>query len=222
MIDAATRIWAERLTECSGLRTGQSFLDVGGADGSLCHAIEDLSGARGTILDPGVNEESESSVRGAADAMPFDDGRFDVVIVKHAAHLFSKPVVAMREAFRVLKRDGILIICTSSHGDLRRQPLASWNPELFEGLLDNVRDLDRVCLWIARAGFSRPVPHFVRTPFLGSYEQWIAGMVYIAENAWMRTGCIGSPPGESFVAFLRSNFTIAAEFHETLLVARRP
>jgi ubiquinone/menaquinone biosynthesis C-methylase UbiE len=224
VIDEATRILAEHLIHWSGLCAGTSFLDVGGGNGSLCSAIEQLSGARGTILDPGVSDGNPppGHVKGVAEAMPFEDEQFDAGIVTHSAHLFHQPVVAMREMARVLRRGGVVLVCLSSHGDLRHLPLSAFAPVLFDRLLDGVPTIDRIKLWLRRARFKHPEVDAIVTPFSGSYEEWISGMVHIATRAWMRCGCVGPPPAAPFEDFVRTNYARAEDFHHTLLIARRP
>lgn len=48
--------------------------------------------------------------RGWADALPFDDGRFDVVVSCSAFHYVLRPAAALREIRRVLRPGGRLVI----------------------------------------------------------------------------------------------------------------
>lgn len=47
---------------------------------------------------------------GKAEALPFADGSFDVVVLRQALHFVEAPVVAIREMYRVLKPGGQTII----------------------------------------------------------------------------------------------------------------
>lgn len=49
-----------------------------------------------------------------AHALPFADRRFDVVLLYEAIYYLSCPVAFLNEARRVLRPDGVLIICTAN------------------------------------------------------------------------------------------------------------
>lgn len=49
------------------------------------------------------------AVPGRAEALPFDDGHFDVVVSRSAVHHFAEPPAALREMARVVRRGGRVI-----------------------------------------------------------------------------------------------------------------
>jgi SAM-dependent methyltransferase len=122
---------AARLTTFAGVRSGQRVLDVGCGTGvvSLCCA---RLGARVTGLDLTpellVRARENSAIAGVevdwregdVEALPFEDGSFDVV-VSQWGHIFApRPELAVKEMLRVLVKGGTIAF-------------ASWPPELYTG-----------------------------------------------------------------------------------------
>jgi ubiquinone/menaquinone biosynthesis C-methylase UbiE len=218
-------LWARRLIDATSLTKGQTFLDVGGGDGALCAAIESLSGAIGAVVDPAVDPSTAAPnrVRGTAEALPFPDADFDVVLFNHVAHMLKRPVVALREAARVVSPGGRISVRFSSPQNLQKLPLARWDPEGFEALASRAPTISRILTWGKRAGLGMSAFDLVSTPFAGTYEQWIAGMSHIVEQAWLESGCRGSvSPVAAFEAVVRRAYISPEPFEETLLVFTRP
>jgi len=122
---------AAKLVRHAGIRSGQRLLDVGCGTGPVAVTAARL-GARVTGLDltPDLLEHARENARiaevdidwheGDAEALPFEDGSFDVV-VSQFGHIFApRPEVALAEMLRVLKRGGTLAFAT-------------WPPELLIG-----------------------------------------------------------------------------------------
>lgn len=122
---------AAKLAGFAGVRSGQRVLDVGCGTGvvALCCA---RAGARVTGLDltPELiaRAKENAAIAGAeiewregdVEALPFEDGTFDVV-VSQWGHMFApRPELAVREMLRVLKKGGTLAFAT-------------WPPELYTG-----------------------------------------------------------------------------------------
>jgi Methyltransferase domain len=114
------RIWIPRFLaepECRRLEV----LDVGAGEGSLGRCLNRWAGERGwdwlfTDLDSSQTvrslNPSRRAVLGSATALPFEDGRFDVVIANTMTHhLDSEDAVVahFREAARVARR--LVLIC---------------------------------------------------------------------------------------------------------------
>ena len=105
----------------AGPLAGKRVLDVGTGDGT--YALE--AAARGAVvtgidLAPGMLEAARSRARdrrvaasfelGRAEALPFADGSFDVVIAVTVLCLVADPRLVMREMARVLAPGGRLVI----------------------------------------------------------------------------------------------------------------
>ncbi len=101
---------------------GRDVLDVGCGEGWLARRLAS-AGARAVGLDPSADalerargdELSDASVRyveGAAEALPFADGSFDVVIFFNSLHHVAPESMdgALGEAARVLRGDGLLYV----------------------------------------------------------------------------------------------------------------
>lgn len=154
-----------------------------------------------------------------AESLPFDDGAFDIVMTRFSAHHWSDVAAGLREAHRVLKPDGVMIVIDIVSPE---QPLLDTMLQAVELLRDasHVRDY-RVSEWMAMldvAGFVSQAPQ----------QQWRLKMVFSDWIARMRTpqdrvAAIrsifdGAPEEvrEHFAVEQDHSFTIDSAFFETM------
>ncbi len=130
-LEALTTPAAARLVKFAGVRPGQDLLDVGCGTG-VAAITAARTGARvcGVDLTPELLERARENSRipnleidfreGDAEALPFDDASFDVVLSQFG-HMFApRPNVAISEMLRVLRPGGTIAFTT-------------WPPELLIG-----------------------------------------------------------------------------------------
>ncbi len=115
---------AGNLVRFAGVRTGQKVLDVACGTGVVALTAQQV-GARVTALDltPELIEKARANEKiagatgiqwhvGDAEAMPFEDSSFDVVL-SQMGHMFTpRPEAVTRELLRVLKPGGTLAFTT--------------------------------------------------------------------------------------------------------------
>jgi SAM-dependent methyltransferase len=130
-LEALTTPAAARLVKFANVRGGQNVLDVGCGTGVVAITAARIGArVRGLDLTPELLERAHENARianveidfreGDAEALPFDDVTFDVVLSQFG-HMFApRPDVAMAEMLRVLKRGGTIAFTT-------------WPPELLIG-----------------------------------------------------------------------------------------
>lgn len=115
-----------RLLQVTAVGPGVRVLDVGCGSGELV-AEAAATGATATGVDPArgmveIARRAGLDVRVAgAEALPWPDGTFDVVLSVNALHLTEDPVVALREAARVTRPGGTIALATwadAAHHDL--------------------------------------------------------------------------------------------------------
>src|SRR6266496_3507057 len=109
------------LVQEAQIRIGQKVLDIGGGSGEPSLTISRIVGPAGSVMytDPvaGMLEsaQAEAGRRGltnihftqcSADDLPFADRTFDAALGRLSAMFFVDPVTAVREALRVVRRDG--------------------------------------------------------------------------------------------------------------------
>ncbi len=130
-LEALTTPAAARLVKFANVRAGQNVLDVGCGTGVAAITAARIGArVRGVDLTPELLERARENARianmeidfreGDAEALPFDDVMFDVVL-SHFGHMFApRPAVAIGEMLRVLKPGGTIAFTT-------------WPPELLIG-----------------------------------------------------------------------------------------
>src|SRR5687768_3987729 len=126
---------AARMRDFYHLTAGDTVLDVGCAKGFLLHDLRNaVPGLRVAGLDistyaieNSVADVRPFLVRGTADALPFADRSFDLVISIGAAHNLTRPrcVEAVREMERV-SRGGKYLQVDSWFSDRQRENFERW------------------------------------------------------------------------------------------------
>ncbi len=131
------------LVEEAQIGIGQKVLDIGGGSGEPSLTIARIVGPTGSVMytDPvaGMLEsaQAEAGRRGltnihfkrcSADDLPFADCTFDVAIGRLSAMFFVDPVTAVREALRVVLKDG-------------RVAFAVWGPKEANPFFSSISDV---------------------------------------------------------------------------------
>ena len=113
-----TRSFNEEIYGLVTLKTGDNILDVACGNGRLIHMLsqkEEIN-AYGIDLSEEMiktakrNHPNINFVVGNSENLPFEENSFDLITVSCAFHHFEKPAIFMKEAYRILKKGGILLI----------------------------------------------------------------------------------------------------------------
>ena len=130
-LEALTTPAAARLVKFASVRAGQNVLDVACGTGVVAITAARIgANVRGIDLTPELLERARENAsiakvkidfrEGDAEALPFGDGEFDVVLSQFG-HMFApRPHIAIAEMLRVLKSGGTIAFAT-------------WPPELLIG-----------------------------------------------------------------------------------------
>ena len=130
------RVWKDAMVAALNPRREESYevLDVAGGTGDIAFRIIEASGrkARATVLDIngsmlGVGAERAtkkglsdklSFVEANAESLPFEDNRFDAYTIAFGIRNVPRIDLALKEAHRVLKRGGRLLVLEFSEVDM--------------------------------------------------------------------------------------------------------
>ena len=137
---AAAEELTRRMCEAAGVADGQTILDMGcGFGGTIDHLNQHLSGgelvglnidarqlARARDLVQPRSGNTVSFVEGDACALPFEDGRFDVVLAIECAFHFRSRKQFFREVRRVSKPGATLVLSDFILNDERIAALGQW------------------------------------------------------------------------------------------------
>ena len=118
------RMWKRFAVEASGVRPGESVLDVAAGTGDLARLFSDRVGPRGEVVVTDINSAMLRSGRDRlldagkllpivqcdAERLPFGSDRFDCVTIAFGLRNVSRKEAALSEMRRVLKPGGRLII----------------------------------------------------------------------------------------------------------------
>lgn len=102
--------WARAYSRCRCIRRSPDA-DVTCLD----YSPDMMAQARGKAERMGL--ENVTFRQGDVGALPFDDASFDAVLSLNGFHAFPDKEAAYREVRRVLRRDGVFMICNECGGD---------------------------------------------------------------------------------------------------------
>ena len=112
--------WGPRVAEAAQVQPGQRVLDVACGTGVLTRAVAERAGATGSVVGLDVNAgmlavAAQTSPhiewrQAPAEALPFPDQSFDVVVSQFGLMFFEDRSAALQEMVRVLRPHGRLAI----------------------------------------------------------------------------------------------------------------
>jgi SAM-dependent methyltransferase len=147
---------AARLVERAGVHGGDRALDVGCGGGAVLAALAGLLGAgRAAGVDPSTpfvemarkRVPGASIRRAAAEALPFEDGSFDVVLSQLVVNFMNDSVQGVGEMRRVARRS--VASCVWDYADGMRMLRVFWDAAL--ELDPEAPDEGRVMRWCSPA-----------------------------------------------------------------------
>jgi ubiquinone/menaquinone biosynthesis C-methylase UbiE len=183
-------------------RRGARLLEVGSGMGHLVGQLSHSFEAYGIDLNHwAVNRSKAAAERASlqtasAQELPYQDGAFNIVIIKHIVEHLPDPAKAINEIGRVVEKGGILILATPNLGSL----LKPWKGDTWIGYQDpthiSLKEPEEWLWLIEDAGFEsicvfsdgfwdvpyiRFVPKQIQKLFFGSLGglQAITGIVFL-------------------------------------------
>jgi ubiquinone/menaquinone biosynthesis C-methylase UbiE len=116
--------WSSHLIQIANPQPGESVLDVACGTGIVARRVAPRGGSRGSVsgldLDPDKISVARSAAEqeglaiewhtGPAEQLPFQDGRFDLVLCQFGLMFFSDRHTALTEMRRVLKTGGRVVL----------------------------------------------------------------------------------------------------------------
>lgn len=106
-----------------------NLLDIGSGTGYLINMLSEKHEAQYTGLDlsPNMikvanqkNIKNAKFIEGLSDNLPFDDNTFDIVTCSQSFHHYPDTDKALKEAYRVLKPNGLYIISDTGVGPFKK------------------------------------------------------------------------------------------------------
>lgn len=108
--------WPAHVLQAAEVQAGHTVLDVACGTGVLARQAAELVGSDGAVTGVDINDGMLAVARqkapaivwkkGAAEALPFEDARFDRVVSQFGLMFFQDPVQALREMKRVTRPRG--------------------------------------------------------------------------------------------------------------------
>ena len=120
------RLWKRFTIDCSGVRRGQTVLDLAGGTGDLTAKFSRMVGETGKVVLADINDSmlkmgreklrnigvvgNVEYVQANAEALPFPDNTFDCITISFGLRNVTDKDKALRSMYRVLKPGGRLLV----------------------------------------------------------------------------------------------------------------
>ena len=147
--------WSNRFNAMLARRYGKRgtrLLEIGSGMGHLVGQLEDTFTTFGMDLNHWAVKQSKAVIEktnlqtASAQELPYKDGAFNVVIIKHIVEHLPDPQKAIREIGRVTERGGTLILATPNLDSM----LKPWKGERWIGYQDPTHiSLKRPAEWLS-------------------------------------------------------------------------
>ena len=164
----------ENLILRSGTSSNSRILDIGCGTGNYVTALQNRVGCPCWGADPSQemirraktqNGKVNFSV-GIAEGLGFEDEFYDFAFSVDVIHHVDNRAGYFREAYRVLRPQGLLATVTDSEDTIRRRmPLAFYFPEIIEHELKRYPTLTQLKTFAEDAGFELIGEEIAETPF---------------------------------------------------------
>ena len=198
-VPAIAQPLADALVDIAAVRPGQRVLDVACGTGIVARVAAERVGHGGLVagadINPGMLAVARSTPAGgtpitwheaAADALPFPDGTFDLVLCQLGLQFFPDRLGALRDMRRVLAPSGRALVLVPGPAPeiftILEEALAShFTPEVagFVQVVFSLHDSDELRSLMADAGARRPDARaHTRTLHLPSPEAFLWQYVY--------------------------------------------
>jgi SAM-dependent methyltransferase len=212
--------WSNRFYAILARRYGQPgarLLEIGSGLGHLVGQLEDTFKTYGMDINHWAVKESKEVVKdtalqtASAEEIPFADGAFDVVIIKHIVEHLPNPEKAVAEIGRVTAPGGTLILATPNLDSL----LKPWKGEKWIGYQDpthiSLRPPSVWFDWIKSYGFSLKrvfADGFWDVPYIPVLPKQVQKLLFGSLGGFQAiTGMVFLPMrwGESIMVIARKN-----------------
>ncbi|WP_390623802.1 bifunctional demethylmenaquinone methyltransferase/2-methoxy-6-polyprenyl-1,4-benzoquinol methylase UbiE [Vibrio gallicus] len=136
------RLWKRFTIDCSGVRSGQRILDLGGGTGDLTAKFSRIVGDKGHVILADINNSmlnvgrdklrdigvvgNVHYVQANAEELPFPDDYFDCITISFCLRNVTDKDKALRSMFRVLKPGGRLLVLEFS------KPIVKLLPKIYD------------------------------------------------------------------------------------------
>ncbi|MCC2617196.1 bifunctional demethylmenaquinone methyltransferase/2-methoxy-6-polyprenyl-1,4-benzoquinol methylase UbiE [Aestuariibacter halophilus] len=120
------RLWKRFTIDCSGVRPGQTVLDLAGGTGDLTAKFSRLVGEKGTVVLADINDAmlkvgreklrnlgvvgNVQYVQANAEELPFPDNHFDLITIAFGLRNVTDKDKALASMYRILKPGGRLLV----------------------------------------------------------------------------------------------------------------
>lgn len=176
--------WVPLIIEHGGIAERETVLDIGCGTGGFSAAIASAAAARVVGLEQSgdfiafarshhtTRCGSARWVNGDAADLPFADGSFDRVVLSLVLHQLPEPERTVREAARVTRAGGSVLVRTIAPEDARGRVPARFFPSMAaadEARMPRVAEIER---WLSAAGLrAGPACRVIRNAHLSLAEQ---------------------------------------------------
>lgn len=153
--------WAKEAVKIANIKTESLVVDMGCGTGNYGIGINEISNSTVVGFDPvsGMLDQARKKnscihvVRAVSEWMPFKDSIFDSVYAAQVWHHIVGRQQSANELYRIIKPNGVKIVHTISHTQLKIKTVFKFFPEILMGQLNAYPSDNELEIMFREAGF---------------------------------------------------------------------